>query len=779
MADWTLITQTVETALSMSAAERNKLLKSGSLSESDQKTIHQLVQRSRNGRNFLATSADEGEHPSDYAVLRAGQQIGPWSVVSLLGRGGMGEVWKARRADGLYEQDIALKVMQPGDAARAARFDLERRRLARMEHPGIARIVDGGITADNLPWIAMEFVDGQPIDDAVEGWSLSRKLAKFVQLCDAVQHAHSRLVLHRDIKPSNVLVDAAGAVRLIDFGIASDLEEEEAGGPLTVRTAAPEQLLAKPVSAATDIWALGVLLHLLVAGAYPERRSDGSVELAARAIGSADIRAILSRALCADPGGRYTSASAFGADVNAFLKGLPVEARSGGAVYRLGKAIQRYPLSSAFAGVAVLALAIGLGVSLTFAERARAGEAQAVENLARAEFFADRSEHFAYAREAYANALQHMFGNGADVETQTTLLMGVWSQAYNQREQDPNTAAYMSFSLGRQFMERNDYQTARTILEPWVTERFGPETFLVQGQILLAIVYKNLGLSGEALELFSEVERTLAATYDANSPDHVSAVTQIAELTRTEEDASRAETVLLEAMGGEHAAEVKAFFLGQLHIMRRIRRDLAGARAALIDLEQLVENSPQMDIGDRDLARIQILNFEYFYGGDVDRMRRLVIELVVNSRAQRGENRETGRALIVSGLMAADNGDYIQALEDISEGIALIERFAGPSSGLLVNARLASADVHAMSGRYEEARRIVDRVAAGLDATAAAGWAGQRLIVSRSYLAARQAGPAAGRAVFTQAGLEVAVFREDVILRHGLRRLEALGVNLD
>lgn len=156
--------------------------------------------------------------------------IGPWRLETLIGRGGMGEVWRARRDDGVYEQTVAVKLMQPGGPGRAARFDNERRRLAQMEHPGIARILDCGITADGIAYIAMDYVDGAPIDLYAVGRPLKETLGLLAAVCDAVHHAHTKLVLHRDLKPANILVDASGQPRLIDFGIASAVDEETPGG---------------------------------------------------------------------------------------------------------------------------------------------------------------------------------------------------------------------------------------------------------------------------------------------------------------------------------------------------------------------------------------------------------------------------------------------------------------------------------------------------------------------------------------------------------------------
>jgi serine/threonine protein kinase len=204
---------------------------------------------------------------------RHGERVGAFVLGAELGRGGMGTVYAAERADGGFEQQVAIKLSRRGVGAEELRrrFVAERRILARLEHSNIARLVDGGVTADGLPWFAMERVDGVPITRWAEErrLGLPERLALFLAVCDAVAFAHERQVVHRDLKAANVLVDGAGRVKLLDFGIAKLLDESEegltrAGAPMTPRYAAPEQRQGANVTPATDVWQLGRLLDELL-----------------------------------------------------------------------------------------------------------------------------------------------------------------------------------------------------------------------------------------------------------------------------------------------------------------------------------------------------------------------------------------------------------------------------------------------------------------------------------------------------------------------------------
>lgn len=334
------------------------------------------------------------------ADLAPGLIVGRWAIVRRRARGGMATVYEAERADGAYEQRVALKVLRRGldTDDLVARFLTERQILSSLSHPHIARLLDGGSTDDGRPFLVMELVDGQPITTWAETHRLDvrRRLELFLGVADAVHGAHRQLVVHRDIKPSNVLVDADGRVRLLDFGIAKLLEgnpDVTATGAraLTPGYASPEQVRGDPITTASDVYQLGLLLHQLLTGRRPEpgrpparpsrvAREEGKADLARRLAGELDL--IIGTALRHEPEARYASADEFAADVRRHLRGLPVQAHPESAGYRLQKFAGRHPLVVPAVVAAVLALGAFITV-LTLQNRRLERERDAAEAATR------------------------------------------------------------------------------------------------------------------------------------------------------------------------------------------------------------------------------------------------------------------------------------------------------------------------------------------------------------------------------------------------------------
>jgi hypothetical protein len=296
-------------------------------------------------------------------------RIGPYRVVRQLGSGGMGTVLLAAREDDEFEQRVAIKLVRRGAVSDAMlqRFRQERQILAALEHPNIARLLDGGTTSGGVPYLVMEYVEGTPIDDYCREHALSieSRLRLFLQLCDAVQYAHRSLVIHRDIKPANVLVTADGIPKLLDFGIAkltSAQSSQTRTGPMTPDYASPEQLSGKLVTTATDVYSLGLLLFELLAGirafAGKQRTADTEPPRASSVSGLRALRGDLDRillvALDPDPERRYASVEKFSDDVRRHLAGHPVAARGASFSYRAAKFVRRNKLFVAAAAIAVV-----------------------------------------------------------------------------------------------------------------------------------------------------------------------------------------------------------------------------------------------------------------------------------------------------------------------------------------------------------------------------------------------------------------------------------------
>ena len=294
----------------------------------------------------------------------AGRSIGPYTIVRLLGRGGMGSVFLAHRSD--VDMQVAVKLLDrtfaSADASR--RFLLERTVLGRLDHPHIARLLDAGIAQGHTPYFAMEFVDGEPITSYAASADLPARLRLFEAVCSAIAFAHRRLVVHRDLKPSNIMVDRGGRVKVVDFGIAKLLDDGQeltrTGSRLmTPEFAAPEQIRGEPITPATDVYALGLLLFELLTGtrayslagltpAQVERKVCESVPprpstIEARARG--DLDAICLRALEKDPARRYPTGAELLADIQRFLSDRPVEARPPTWLYVARKFVVRHSLA--------------------------------------------------------------------------------------------------------------------------------------------------------------------------------------------------------------------------------------------------------------------------------------------------------------------------------------------------------------------------------------------------------------------------------------------------
>ena len=334
---------------------------------------------------------DQPSAKSSYASLSPGQEVGGFTIQRLIGRGGMGEVYLALRTSDDFEQRVALKLLRAEVADRGDAFMRERRLLARLEHPGIARLIDAGIAPDGRPYMAMEYVDGVPIDQYCRDHKadLETRLNQFRAVCDAVSYAHGKLIVHRDIKPSNVMIDQDGKVRLLDFGIAKLLGESAAiaattQAMLTPDYAAPEQLDGDDATVVTDVYALGVVLYELVSGKGPWQRDGASVPAIIRRVLyedpllpshaaatnkghvpsaqiAGDLDAIIMKAMRRNPVERYRSVADLSADIGRHQQLKPVHARDGTTRYMLGRFVRRFRWAVAASTAAIAALLIGAG----------------------------------------------------------------------------------------------------------------------------------------------------------------------------------------------------------------------------------------------------------------------------------------------------------------------------------------------------------------------------------------------------------------------------------
>ena len=437
-ARWARVSQQLDALLDLDLPEReSELVALAAHDAALAQELRRLLAMGAAREDFLAEPLRPSgrDDDGDDKAPRAGERVGAYTLLRVLGEGGMGQVWLAARADGLYQREVALKLLRAEAAAHGlrARFGRERRILAQLSHPNIARLFDAGVDAGGRPYLALEYVEGETLIDAAQrrALDLRARLALFLQVCDAVAYAHAHLVVHRDLKPSNILVTREGTVRLLDFGIAKLLDPEAATGETeltrlggrayTLHYAAPEQIRGEAISTQTDVYALGVVLYELLTGRRPYRLRRGSAAEVEEAIlaleprrpsqavrrredhtgdtggatgddpqARADVR--LARALNGDldtivlkalqkrPEQRYASVEAFAKDVQRHLAGRPISARADSMLYRSYKFLRRNAWGVSLAG-GVLALLLFAAAALFWQGQRALAEAQRAQAM--------------------------------------------------------------------------------------------------------------------------------------------------------------------------------------------------------------------------------------------------------------------------------------------------------------------------------------------------------------------------------------------------------------
>ncbi len=420
----------------------------------------------------------------------AGQRIGAWRIIRLIGEGGMGAVFEAVRDDSGFTKRAALKMVGRGatDSSLIPRFEAERRILARLEHRNIAALLDGGLDDDGRPWFALEYVEGERIDrwcDA-RGLDLRSRVQIFRQACSAVQYAHERLIVHRDIKPANMLVAADGTLKLLDFGIAKLTDDTEnpltefGAAPMTAAYASPEQRAGKVLTTATDIYSLGVVLYELLTGlrpfaaaatdatpALPSRRLVEAGEVDSPVTGDAisrrrvarllqgELDAIAMMALRPEPDRRYASAEDLGRDLQRWLEGRTVRAQPDTLGYRTANFIGRNRLAVAGIAVGVVAMVVGTVVSIRQAAVARTerdrARAEQVRTQRVAEFF----------QQVFAQAAPREGGRALTVVEALNRAIPIIDTSFRR---EPDLKASVQLSIGSTLQNLEQHEQARPLL---------------------------------------------------------------------------------------------------------------------------------------------------------------------------------------------------------------------------------------------------------------------------------------------------------------------------
>jgi serine/threonine-protein kinase len=678
-----------------------------------------------------------------------GDTVGPYRLLRSLGEGGMGEVWLAERADGLVKRPVALKLPHQSwaRAGLSERIARERDILAALTHPHIARLYDAGVAADGQPYLAIEYVDGEPLDRfcASRALSIHARLKLFLQIVGAVSHAHAQLVIHRDLKPSNILVTRDGQVRLLDFGIAKLLEDEgpidsdltqASGRVLTPQYASPEQVRGLRVGTASDVYSLGVILYELLTGVRPyvvePRRSAAAIEeailsaeierpsrrvsdVSTRRALSGDLDWIVLKALAREPASRYPSAAAFGEDLERHLRSEPVLASPPTRGYRLGKFVRRHRVAAAATAVvaaAILAAVAGITVGLVRAQRAET-EARAAADRARTEAqTADRVSQFLVDMFDLAKPEE---ADGRPVTARDMLDRGA-SKIDSSLTREPLVESRLRRSVGDAYSQLGQYPVARTQLERAVAAArdAGPsgETELVRALTLLGQLQRRVDDAAGAEKSLREA-LALAERQSSADPDHIGLVmNELALLlrTRNQDEAlglyRRVHALIVASRGSNHQdAGLLLVNIGAL--LTRMRRyeeaRLTFDEALPILTTHYGDDDPRVAvlIGNLALAERQL--------GNLDRAIELQQrDLGITTRVYGPDHPNLATLYINLARTNEDAGRYPDAIDQIQQALALLRKHFKPQHGLTMTAENTRSLLLVKLGRINESKTLLE-----------------------------------------------------------------------
>jgi serine/threonine protein kinase/Tfp pilus assembly protein PilF len=714
---WQVLSPHLERAMEMTDEERGRWLTSLRSRDPELSADLEVLleeQSSLDREGFL-----EGAVSFPPPASLAGQAIGAYTLISAIGQGGMGSVWLARRSDGRFEGRAAVKPLNASLVGRAGeeRFRREGSILARLTHPHIARLVDAGVSPAGQPYLVLEHVEGEQIDRYCDGKGLGveARVRLFLDVLAAIAHAHANLVVHRDIKPSNVLVGTDGQVKLLDFGIAKLLEDEtgageataltrEGGRVLTPEYAAPEQVLGGAVTTATDVYALGALLYVLLAGRHPaegalkspadlvkaivetepRRLSDAvtgartrkpealtasaalrgtTPEALARTL-KGDLDIIVARALKKRPEERYASVTAFSEDLKRYLNDEPISARRDTLAYRAMKFVRRHPRGVAAAAAVILLLAglVGFYTKRLAAERDRARlEAQKSAKVS---------------------------------ELMTGLLTG--ADPYETRQgKEPTVRGILD--AGAERLEK---------------ELAGQPELQAEMLTVMGRVYHRLDLDAKAQKL---LEEALATGRRALGPEHervAQSLNEMGVLLREKGDAAAARPVLEEALamrrkvlGNDH----KDVAVTLVELSRVFRDQGSDERAEPLVRESLAIRRKVLGTDDHETA-VSLGDLAHILRnrGDLAGAERLFRQALPIFQKTRGADHPHVAAILNNlALIAADREDYAEAESLFRQSLAMDRKTLGEKHPAVASKLINLSRPLLERGKYEEAASVL------------------------------------------------------------------------
>jgi len=756
--DWRALSRLLDTALSLPAAERAAWLERLDGEHEPLKgLLRELLAREdlAESGGFLASLPKLDSHPRlstspgpSHPAAQPGQLLGAYRLDRMLGTGGMGSVWLAERSDGLIKRKVALKLPHfagetPGLAQRMNR---ERNILATLQHPNIARLYDAGVASDGRPYLALEFVEGEPIDRYCAAHGLDRRacISLFIQVARAVAYAHAHLVIHRDLKPSNILVDHEGVVHLLDFGIATLLDPRDGAGErsdsgltrqlgvaLTPQYASPEQIRGEPVSTASDVFSLGLVLYELLAGRRPYQlegtdqlalsRAMEAVQIAlpssvakdraARKALQGDLDTIVLKALRKAPAERYATVGELADDLERYLQGEPVRARPAGAWYRAHKFVTRNKVAVASATGVVGALVLGLAVVSWEAHRI------ALErDIARSS--AAREEAIRYYLTSMFRSSVEASRRGSEATTAKAMLDLSAQRVLREYRNDPYLAGKVVETLSDLYGALEDVDGEQPLLEGFLAQAAtkGDPEAVADARQKLANIELLRGNTPRAAELLALAEPFWARDPGRYREERLEGLAIRARVqraqgdlegsVRTSQEAIRERLALFGLRNRETAVLYNSLGI-TLSQLNRVPEAL-GAFDQALAIYAALGQSDELD------ALIMLGNTGTLAAryGQLAKAEHLLGTAVAKERATSGDSAAVAAAMCYYGWVLSVYGRYDQALPMLRQAVAMAERFTGADSPVTIRARGFLAEALWGAGQRDGAQALLQQTLA-------------------------------------------------------------------
>jgi Serine/threonine protein kinase len=764
MSERPTIDELVKQAQGLSPSERVGFIRR--MCESDEALMSQVfeaLQHADNQARSWATLPDDADIDVASEVSLAGQRLGPYRFVRRLGSGGMGEVWLAERADDEYQQRVAIKLVRAGifSAQVHSRLRMERQILASLQHPNIARLLDGGRASDGTPYLVLEYIDGEPIDVYCDRrrLRLDERIRLFQQVCATVHYAHQNLVVHRDLKPNNILITQDGTPKLLDFGIAKLLDPRQTPGTLAVTHfgyrvmtpthASPEQVRGETITTASDIYVLGLLLYEILAGRRPfefggntlseiertisecdpltpsallARTARSSPELAqdiaaCRSTTVArlekelrgDLDNIVMMAMHKDPQKRYGSAAQLAADLDRHLQGMPVAATSHTWTYRARKFVRRHALPVSAGAVAVALLAVF--ATITFVQSQRIARERDVANAERT-----RAEQISSFLVELFELSDPSKSRGSQITARELLDIGARRVSIGLADQ-PETRSTLLQTIGFVYGSLGLYSDAAAMLGNALKSKidvYGPEHLEVaSAMVALAEAFIEQGAFDRAQTLLDdalEMQRKLAGREALETAE---TLLSRGRLSQRRGELAQAEILYHDSLGiyrkhGQERTTKAALVLSELAALHSYRSNYAEAarlyRTALdIDREQLGHEHPQVA---KDLHNLAVM---LHLQGNLAQAEPLYAEASELMQRILGESHpDTLDARSNYGRFLHRKGDLERAESVLSDALQANRNARGDSHPYVGHDLLSLAIVRMDRGAYAAARRDLD-----------------------------------------------------------------------